>query len=219
MIWLTQAESSSAHEYVVNFAVHIALCEAARLDLNNSDAKTHLDEEGQTSLVIYLSCSCYATQWFSKAAFKDSFRLPSMFITSSQRSSSYLIQLFEIESQNQIGRRNVVKALETAQNFTLRHLSLGVAMNQCNVDPLMWRSISDDVCLTVKQVESEHPYAFDMVSMEKIEIVDSPYLILSFDARTALGDRDGAKLVIYADEGRSHVILELKEGIDCIILS
>jgi hypothetical protein len=110
------------------------------------------------------------------------------------------------------GQRHLVKVLEAAQSFTFREQYFATALKQLQIDSTLWRNTSNDMYLTEHTVESEHPIPYDVYSIEKVEIVNASYLIISFDEMTNLGNRQGAVLKIFADEEQTEVLGEFKSG-------
>jgi hypothetical protein len=208
--WISEAEKASASANIVNLSVYVAICEAARL-LAAATNKELMNEDARTvSIASFLASCCHAVQWLDKAALKDEFHLPSaLLFTIMQRTRNYvMIWCDEQDSKGHHGRRNRAKVLESAQLFTLREKSFHSAIMELGqLDPTLWRSTSDDLCLTQHVVQSEHPYPFDVQAVEKIEIVDAPYLLLSFDSRSTLGQRSGASVTIYADKEQTKMLL------------
>ncbi len=95
--------------------------------------------------------------------------------------------------------------------FTLQRKSFSAAVN-IYAEASLWKSVSSDVFFTEKILHSEHPYPYDMRSVDKVEICDAPYILLQFSVESTLGHRPEAKLTIFSDRALSVKVKEIHSG-------
>eukprot|EP01038_Epipyxis_sp_PR26KG_P004325 gene4325-6126_t len=215
--WLIQADQAGAQGDVVNFSTYAALCEGIKLNiLNKKSSKSIYDESIRLCLLNFFACCCYSVQWLNKTINNDYFHLPSRALfLEMQRCREMLMSFTKLDSSDQNGHRYLSKLLEIAQMFAMRQTFYSSAMQISQLDPLLWQNTNDDLFLTERMLQSDHPYPYDLKSVEKVEIVDAPYLILSFDSLSSLGHgRDGAHLSIFQDKEMTELLLDIKPGND-----
>jgi hypothetical protein len=194
--WITEAEHANSGSGIVVFATHIALCEATTL--------SRLDEDGLqsgtgTAMMPFLMCSCYAMEWCRKVGGVDSFKVPLSRLMACLQKQRHRILTFCGDPKHALFRS---KMLEGVTMFTLQRKSFSAALT-VYAEASLWKSVSSDVFFTEKIVHSEHPYPYDMRSVEKVEIGDAPYILLQFFEESTLGHRPGAKLTVFSDRALS----------------
>jgi hypothetical protein len=202
--WITEAEHANSGQGIVVFATHIALCEATTL--------SRLDEEdglqSGTAMMPFLMCSCYAMEWCRKVGggTLDPFKVPFSRLMSCLQKHRHRILTFCGDPKHALFRS---KMLEGVTMFTLQRKSFSAALNMY-AEASLWKSVSSDVFFTEKIVDSEHPYPYDMRSVDKVEICDAPYILLQFFEESTLGHRPEAKLTIFSDRALSVKVKEIR---------